>query len=126
MLKKLDLENEVNELREKVGESFRFKNIIGKSPKMQRIFATLERVIDTDSTILIIGESGTGKEIIAKAIHYNSNRKQYPFKSIDCSTIPQDLIGSELFGHEKGAFTVLSPEKLEKFEVASKGTLFSG
>ncbi|NMB65526.1 MAG: sigma-54-dependent Fis family transcriptional regulator, partial [Spirochaetes bacterium] len=75
IVEKLDLEYEVNELREKVGESFRFRNIIGKSPKMQRIFATLERVIDTDSTILIIGESGTGKEIIAKAIHYNSNRK---------------------------------------------------
>ncbi len=124
IVEKLDLENEVNELREKVGESFRFKNIIGKSPKMQRIFATLERVIDTDSTILIIGESGTGKEIIAKAIHYNSNRKQYPFKSIDCSTIPQDLIGSELFGHEKGAFTGAIARKIGKFEVANKGTLF--
>ena len=124
IVEKLDLENEVNELREKVGESFRFKNIIGKSPKMQRIFATLERVIDTDSTILIIGESGTGKEIVAKAIHYNSNRKQYPFKSIDCSTIPQDLIGSELFGHEKGAFTGAIARKIGKFEIASKGTLF--
>jgi len=124
IVEKLDLENEVNELREKVGESFRFKNIIGKSPKMQRIFATLERVIDTNSTILIIGESGTGKEIVAKAIHYNSNRKQYPFKSIDCSTIPQDLIGSELFGHEKGAFTGAIARKIGKFEIASKGTLF--
>ena len=124
IVEKLDLEQEVNELREKVGLSFRFRNIIGKSYKMQRIFATLERVIDTDSTILIIGGSGTGKEIIAKAIHYNSNRKQYPFKSIDCSTIPQDLIGSELFGHEKGAFTGAIAKKIGKFEVASKGTLF--
>ena len=124
IVEKLDLEQEVNELREKVSVSFRFRNIIGKSYKMQRIFATLERVIDTDSTILIIGDSGTGKEIIAKAIHYNSNRKQYPFKSIDCSTIPQDLIGSELFGHEKGAFTGAIAKKIGKFEVASKGTLF--
>ena len=124
IVEKLDLEREVSELREKVSVSFRFRNIIGKSYKMQRIFATLERVIDTDSTILIIGDSGTGKEIIAKAIHYNSNRKQYPFKSIDCSTIPQDLIGSELFCHEKGAFTGAIAKKIGKFEVASNGTLF--
>jgi DNA-binding NtrC family response regulator len=121
---KLDLEKEVNKLREQVGESFRFKNIIGKSREMQRVFSTLEKVIDTDSTILIIGESGTGKEIIAKAVHYNSNRKQYPFRSIDCSTIPQELIGSELFGHEKGAFTGAIVRKIGKFEVANKGTLF--
>ncbi len=121
---KLDLEKEVNQLREQVGESFRFKNIIGKSREMQRVFTTLEKVIDTDSTILIIGESGTGKEIIAKAVHYNSNRKQYPFRSIDCSTIPQELIGSELFGHEKGAFTGAIARKIGKFEVANKGTLF--
>lgn len=124
IVEKLDLKNEVNELREKVGENFRFRNIIGKSPMMQRLFATLERVIDTGSTILITGDSGTGKEIIAKAIHYNSNRKQYPFKSIDCSTIPQDLIASELFGHEKGAFTGAIARKIGKFEITSKGTLF--
>lgn len=121
---KLNLENEVNKLREQVGESFRFKNIIGRSKRMQKVFATLEKVIDTDSTILIVGESGTGKEIIAKAVHYNSNRKQYPFRSIDCSTIPQDLIGSELFGHEKGAFTGAISRKIGKFEVADRGTLF--
>jgi len=121
---KLYLEQEVHELRVQVGESFRFKNIIGSSPRMQKIFATLEKVIDTNSTILIIGESGTGKEIIAKAVHYNSNRKQYPFRSIDCSTIPHDLIGSELFGHEKGAFTGAVSRKMGKFEVANRGTLF--
>jgi DNA-binding NtrC family response regulator len=121
---KLSLEREVDKLREQVGEGFRFKNIIGKSKQMQKVFATLEKVIDTDSTILIVGESGTGKEIIAKAIHYNSNRKQYPFRSIDCSTIPQDLIGSELFGHEKGAFTGAIARKIGKFEVAERGTLF--
>ena len=121
---RLNLENEVNKLREQVGESFRFKNIIGRSKRMQKVFATLEKVIDTDSTILIVGESGTGKEIIAKAVHYNSNRKQYPFRSIDCSTIPQDLIGSELFGHEKGAFTGAISRKIGKFEVANRGTLF--
>ncbi|MCX7678716.1 MAG: sigma-54 dependent transcriptional regulator [Spirochaetes bacterium] len=121
---KLDLEREVDTLREQVGEKYRFSNVIGKSPAMQRIFATLERVIDTDSTILISGESGTGKEVIARAIHYNSNRRQYPFRSIDCSTIPQDLIGSELFGHEKGAFTGAVSRKIGKFEVTSKGTLF--
>ena len=124
IVEKIELESEVTRLREQVGERFRFKNIIGKSPQMQRIFSTLEKVIDTDSTVLIIGESGTGKEIIAKAVHYNSNRKQFPFRSIDCSTIPQDLIGSELFGHEKGAFTGAISRKIGKFEVASKGSLF--
>ncbi len=124
IVEKLELENEVSKLRQQVGENFRFKNIIGKSPEMQKIFITLEKVIDTDSTILIIGDSGTGKEIIAKAIHYNSNRKQYPFRSLDCSTIPRDLIGSELFGHEKGSFTGAISRKIGKFEVATKGTLF--
>jgi two-component system response regulator AtoC len=124
IVEKLDLENEVNQLREQVGEGFRFRNIIGKSSQMQRIFTTLEKVIDTDSTILISGESGTGKEVIAKAVHYNSNRKQFPFRSLDCSTIPKDLIGSELFGHEKGAFTGAISRKIGKFEIASKGTLF--
>ncbi len=124
IVEKLDLEKEVDTLREQVGEKYRFSNVIGKSPAMQKIFSTLERVIDTDSTILISGDSGTGKEVIARAIHYNSNRRQYPFRSIDCSTIPQDLIGSELFGHEKGAFTGAISRKIGKFEVASKGTLF--
>lgn len=124
IVEKLELEYEVNQLREQVAGEFRFKNIIGKAAPMQRIFSTLERVIDTDSTVLIIGDSGTGKEIIAKAIHYNSNRKQYPFRSLDCSTIPHDLIGSELFGHEKGAFTGAVSRKIGKFEIASEGTLF--
>ncbi len=124
IVEKLELEKEVDNLRLQVGENFRFKNIIGKSRKMLSIFSTLERVIDTGSTVLIIGESGTGKEVIAKAVHYNSNRKQYPFRSIDCSTIPKDLIGSELFGHEKGSFTGAISRKIGKFEVASKGTLF--
>ncbi len=124
IVERLELEREVSSLREQVGESFRFPNVIGKSSNMQRIFNTLERVIDTDSTVLVIGESGTGKEIIAKAVHYNSNRKQFPFRSIDCSTIPRDLIGSELFGHEKGSFTGAISRKIGKFEIASKGTLF--
>jgi two-component system, NtrC family, response regulator AtoC len=124
IVEKLELEKEVTELREQVGEGYRFRHIIGKSAKMQRVFGTLEKVIDTDSTILIIGESGTGKEVIAKAIHYNSNRRQHPFRSIDCSTIPRDLIGSELFGHEKGSFTGAISRKIGKFEIASKGTLF--
>jgi len=124
IVEKLELETEVNRLREQIAEGFRFKNIIGKSQGMNRVFSTLEKVIDTDSTILIIGESGTGKEVIAKAVHYNSNRKQYPFRSIDCGTIPGDLIGSELFGHEKGAFTGAISRKIGKFEVTEKGTLF--
>jgi two-component system response regulator AtoC len=124
IVERLDLENEVNSLREQVGETYRFTSIIGKSAEMHRIYYTLEKVIDTNSTILIIGDSGTGKEVIAKAIHYNSNRKQYPFRSLDCSTIPQDLLGSELLGHEKGSFTGAVSRKIGKFELADRGSLF--
>lgn len=121
---KIDLEHEVVELREQVAANLRFKSYIGASEGMQHVFNTLDRVIDTDSTILVIGESGTGKGVLAKAIHYNSNRKSGPFKSVDCSVIPQDLIESELFGHEKGAFTGAVSRKIGKFEAAHEGSLF--
>lgn len=121
---RIKLKNELNELRVEVEASYSLKGFTAQSREMKSVVATLERVIDTDSTILIIGDSGTGKGVLAKAIHYNSNRKDMPFKSVDCSTIPPDLIGSELFGHERGAFTGAVSKKVGKFEAADGGTLF--
>lgn len=121
---KLSLKNEVSELRKKVNDGFRFSSVISVSPAMKKLFSLLNRVIDTDITILISGESGTGKGLLADAVHFNSNRSLFPFRSLDCSTIPKDLIESELFGHEKGAFTGAHSRKIGKFELADKGTLF--
>ena len=121
---KLSLKNEVFELRKKVSDGFRFSSVISVSPAMKKLFSLLNRVIDTDITILICGESGTGKGLLADAVHFNSNRSLFPFRSLDCSTIPKDLIESELFGHEKGAFTGAHSRKIGKFELADKGTLF--
>jgi DNA-binding NtrC family response regulator len=124
ILERLDLKRELSALREEVGETFRFSQIIGSSPQMKKIFSTLERVIDTESTILITGESGTGKGVLAKTIHYNSVRSRAPFRAVDCSSLPENLIGSELFGHEKGSFTGAIARKIGKFEAAENGTLF--
>lgn len=121
---KLSLKNEVSELRKKVSDGFKFSSVISVSPEMKKIFSLLNKVIDTDITILITGESGTGKGLLADAVHFNSNRSLFPFRSLDCSTIPRDLIESELFGHEKGAFTGAHSRKIGKFELADKGTLF--
>jgi two-component system response regulator AtoC len=105
-------------------EEIRFENIIGKSKKIRGIFEIIEKVIKTDATVLICGESGTGKELIARAIHFNSSRKQKPFIPINCASIPENLLESELFGHEKGAFTDATNQKLGMFELAHEGTLF--
>lgn len=101
-----------------------FKEIIGKSEKMQKVFNLVEKVADTDSTILICGESGTGKELIAKAIHYRSSRAGQPFVSINCGALPENLLESELFGHVKGSFTGAIRDKEGMFKVASGGTFF--
>ena len=110
--------------REEMDKSFDFGNILGKSKGMKDIFKVVKQIADSKSTVLIMGDSGTGKELISRAIHYNSNRKNYPFVTINCAAIPETLIESELFGHEKGAFTNAIEKKLGRFEVAHQGTLF--
>ncbi len=105
-------------------EEIRFENIVGKSKKIKEIYEVIEKVVNNDSTILISGESGTGKELIARAIHFNSCRSKKPFIPINCAGIPENLLESELFGHEKGAFTDAASQKLGMFELANEGTLF--
>ena len=118
------LEQEVKYRREEMDKNFDFGNIIGKSKLMKEIFKVVKQIADSKSTALIMGESGTGKELISRAIHYNSNRKNFPFVTINCAAIPETLIESELFGHEKGAFTNAIERKLGRCEVANQGTLF--
>src|ERR1700740_1454224 len=102
----------------------RFEQIIGKSPALESVLEQVERVAPTDSTVLIQGETGTGKELIAHAIHSLSSRCGQPFVRLNCAAIPLDLLESELFGHEKGAFTGAIAQKVGRFELADKGTLF--
>jgi formate hydrogenlyase transcriptional activator len=102
----------------------RFEQIIGKSPALESVLANVERVAPTDSTVLILGETGTGKELIARAVHNLSARAGRPFVKLNCSAIPFDLLESELFGHEKGAFTGAIAQKIGRFEMADNGTLF--
>jgi DNA-binding NtrC family response regulator len=104
-------------------ERGRFR-IIGQSAPMRDVYEVLERVADTPSTVLITGESGTGKELIARALHENSSRREKPFVRVNCAAIPPDLIESELFGYEKGAFTGATTSKPGRFELAHQGTLF--
>ncbi|WP_136513210.1 sigma-54-dependent transcriptional regulator [Geomonas edaphica] len=111
-------------LRKQLREKYEFANIIGNSQAMQQLFSRMQRIIKTDSTVLILGESGTGKELVAKAIHFNGSRKDKPFIAVNCSAIPENLLESELFGHVKGAFTGAVKEKVGKFEAANYGTIF--
>jgi len=111
-------------LRQQLRGKYKFDNIIGNSPAIQPIFARMEKILVTDSTVLILGESGTGKELVARAIHYNGLRKEKPFIAINCGAIPADLLESELFGHMRGSFTGAVADKPGKFELANKGTIF--
>jgi len=111
-------------LKKMVRDKYRFENMVGSSPQMNQVYELIERVSDSDSTILIQGESGTGKEIVAKTIHYNSPRRDKPLIPINCGAIPEALLESELFGHEKGAFTGATASRTGRFELAHGGTLF--
>jgi DNA-binding NtrC family response regulator len=123
-LESRDLKIENRRLQEEVAERYRFDNIIGKSKEMREIYSTIRQIAEKNSTVLIHGESGTGKELVARAIHYNSLRKDKPFVPVNCAAIPETLIESELFGHEKGAFTDAQSRRIGHFELAHQGTLF--
>ncbi|MCP9462997.1 MAG: sigma-54 dependent transcriptional regulator, partial [Nitrospira sp.] len=119
-----ELEREVKRLRSQVVQRYAFHNLIGKSDGMQEIYAKIEQVADSRTTVLITGESGTGKELVARALHYNSSRRDRPFVALNCAALPETLIESELFGHEKGAFTDATARRTGQFELANTGTLF--
>ncbi|HEY5648589.1 MAG TPA: sigma-54 dependent transcriptional regulator, partial [Nitrospiria bacterium] len=117
-------EREVHFLRAEVDQKYQPDNLIGKSRAMKEVFLKIRQIADARSTVLITGESGTGKEMVARALHYNSIRRRERFIAINCASIPETLIESELFGHEKGAFTDATSRKLGQFEEAQGGTLF--
>jgi DNA-binding NtrC family response regulator len=118
------LRREVSRLRREVHKEYSFHQILGKSKAIQAVFDLIRRVADSPTNVLITGESGTGKELVAKAIHYNSDRKDAPFVPVNCAAIPEPLLESELFGHMRGAFTDAKTDKRGLFEEAQKGTLF--
>ena len=111
-------------LRQKLEERYRFENIVAKSAKMQQVIEVIKVVARSNATVLITGDSGTGKELVARALHSQSYRKDKPFVAVSCAALPESLLESELFGHEKGAFTGAHAQRQGKFEVANKGTLF--
>ena len=117
------LQSEVEHLRREVGQKYDFQDIIGRSTGIRQVRALMERAIDSGLTVLVTGETGTGKELVAKAIHYNSSRKDHPFLDRNCGAIPKELLASELFGHRKGAFTGAQDDKMGLFEAASGGTV---
>lgn len=123
-LEKVQLSREVERLKEEVGRKYGIENMVGKSKSMVDIFKVVSLVGAKKSTVLITGESGTGKEIIARAIHYNSDRRTKPYVVVNCAALPETLIESELFGYEKGAFTNAYQKKAGHFEMAHGGTLF--
>lgn len=125
--KALNLSHVVQEnkrLRSTIKSQFNFGNIVGKSNAMRDVLALVDKVAPTSATVLLEGESGTGKELIARSIHFNSSRQHEPFIAVNCSALTESLLESELFGHEKGAFTGASATKKGRFELADKGTLF--
>ena len=119
-----ELQKENIVLREELGKTSMFEEVIGTSSALQMVLARAAKVAPTDSTVLIMGETGTGKELIARAIHKRSKRSERPFVSVNCAAVPSSLIMSELFGHEKGAFTGAVQRRLGRFELAEGGTIF--
>jgi len=124
VLEGMTLRRDLRLLQEQVAGTYRFENILGKSAAMQRVFEVIRKVADTDLTVLIRGPSGTGKELVANALHYNSPRRARPLVKVNCAAFSRELVESELFGHEKGAFTGALSAREGKFEVADGGTLF--
>ncbi len=118
------LQEENIRLKKELKKKFDFNKIIGNSVQIQNVIKFIEKIADTDSTVLIAGESGTGKELVAKTIHYNSSRSNRPFVPLNCAAIPKDILESELFGHEKGAFTGAINTRIGRFELANNSTLF--
>jgi len=123
-MEKIILSREVERLKEEVGRKYGVEHVIGKSSKIIEVFKAVSMVAAKKSTVLITGESGTGKELIARAIHYNSDRRSKPFVVVNCAALPDTLIESELFGYEKGAFTNAAQKKVGRFELAHSGTIF--
>jgi Nif-specific regulatory protein len=123
-LEKEHLREENIRLRKELKNRYRITDIIGNSNKMREVYQMISHVSKSNATVLIRGESGTGKELVASSVHYNSHRSKGPFVKVNCASLPASLIESELFGHEKGAFTGAIKQKLGKFELANKGTIF--
>jgi DNA-binding NtrC family response regulator len=123
-LERLDLERENRRLKMEAVTQFSFQNLIGSSPAIVKVFETIRRIADSTATVLVLGESGTGKELVARAIHVQSARRDNPFVPVHCSALPETLIETELFGHEKGAFTGAIAARQGRFEIAHAGTLF--
>ena len=123
-LRERALADEVLSLREKLHEQFAFHSILSKSPRMHDVFELISHVAETDSTVLIFGETGTGKELVARAVHDASLRRKLPFVAVNCAALPESLLESELFGHEKGAFTSAVGQRKGRFEMAHGGTIF--
>ena len=119
---RLDEENQY--LRDEIGVRFNFGEMVGRSKPMKTVYEMVEKVAETDSAVLVYGESGTGKELVARAIHRRSARREGPFVKVNCGSLPRELVQSELFGHEKGAFTGAIRQKKGKFELAEGGTIF--
>jgi DNA-binding NtrC family response regulator len=123
-LRERALEDEVVALREKLHEQFKFHSILSKSARMHDVFELISHVAETISTVLVVGETGTGKELVARAVHEASSRRGQPFVAINCAALPESLLESELFGHEKGAFTSAVGQRKGRFELAHGGTIF--
>ena len=124
ILRMRQLEVENLSLRKRVEERYRLEGLVGKSPPMLKVYDLIETVAQTDATVLIYGESGTGKEVVANAIHLQSLRRGKPFVKVNCAALPETLLESELFGHERGAFTGALKQRKGRFEMADGGTLF--
>src|SRR3954462_11408290 len=123
-LKKRALQDEVLRLRQQLKENYSFNSIISRNPRMHSIFELVRHIAGTKSTVLIVGETGTGKELVAKAIHYSSEDRSGNLIAVNCAALPENLLESELFGHERGAFTSAESRRKGRFELADKGTIF--